>query len=181
MKYRRKKKSTNNLSKSDVELLSKRNVKKILQKTDKLKSWGKTGYMKSERLNKWYHFRSSIELSTLQRLDNADSYIEDFDTECFYIPYKLYNNTNAATLNYVPDIITKTVNGTVFVIEVKPASQLQEEKNLAKWNAATTWCWSQGARFLVITEKDVDNLIEILRAFEDKDITKAKTLLEWQS
>ena len=163
---------TSKMSRAQVERLSKRSAKKIIQGTDKLKSWGKSG---SLRLNKYFQFRSSIELNVIRQLDLAEDFIEDFDTECFLIEYKY----KGATLNYVPDVILKTVNGNVYVIEVKPASQLREDKNIAKWDRAKTWCWNRNARFFVITEKDCDNIIDIIKNFDDGKQDKARELLEW--
>lgn len=177
MKKKIKKKSyTQGMNKQQVERLSKSSARKIIQSTDNLRSWGKHGYYKSLRLNKYFYFRSSIEANVLKTLDQAEDLVEDFATEQFMIEYQFKN----ATLNYVPDFILKTKSGNRYVIEVKPVSQLQEEKNVAKWNTAKPWCWSRGVRFFVITDKDWPNLIEILNKFEDKDISQAQALMEWK-
>lgn len=174
-KSKSKKIDTSKMTRGQVEKLSRKNAEKIIAGTDKLKSWGKTGWYKSNRLDKWFHYRSSIEQTFLIELDGAAEYIEDFDTECFYIPY----HYKGATLNYVPDIITKTTNGNVFILEVKPAAQLSDPKNVAKWDEAKRWAWRNGAKFLVITEKDYGNVEEILTLLENKDMVKANALMEW--
>jgi hypothetical protein len=172
-----KKKHTSNapMNKTTVEKLSKRNAKEIIQGTDKLKSWGKTGWFKSKKQGKWYHYRSSIELNVLKEIDKSEKVIM-YETECFAIPY----NFKGATLNYIPDIILKTNKDKVYVIEVKPSNQLTEEKNLAKWDRAKSWCHSKQAKFFVITEKDFDKIDEILDNLHDNNITKANSLLEWK-
>lgn len=164
------------LTKQQVERLSRKNAKAIVGGYDKLRSWGKSGWFKSKRLNRYYYFRSMIEANVLKLLDESEDQIVDFDTEKFYIPYQF----KGATLNYCPDIILRTKSNKVYVVEVKPEAQLTEEKNLAKWAEAREWCWRQGVRFFVITEKDYPKLIEILQAFDSDDVTKAQMLMEWK-
>jgi hypothetical protein len=180
MPYRKPKKK---LTKPQAEALSRTNVKKIIQGTDNMKSWGKTGWYRSTRIKdetgrtfKWFHYRSTIELAVIQELDKAKNLILDYDGECFYIPYEY----KGMTCNYVPDFICKTNGGTVYVIEVKPASQLKDPKNQAKWSQAKRWCWQNKAKFIVITDKDKEQLIPILTFLEDKKTKEAKALLEWQ-
>jgi hypothetical protein len=174
-KPKRKQAQKKTLTRGQVEKLSRRNAEKLVAGTDNLKSWGKTGWYKSRRLDRWYHYRSSLEQTILTELDEAEEFIVDFDTECFYIPYQF----KGATLNYVPDIITKTKNESVFIIEVKPANQLKDPKNKAKWAEAKRWAWRNGARFVVITEKEYDNVEQILQYLEDKEVKKAQELMEW--
>jgi len=118
-----------------------------------------------------------IEANVIRTLDEAEDFIVDFDVEQFIIPYPF----KGATLNYVPDVILKTRNGSIFVIEVKPSSkkELTNEKNVAKWDRAKVWCWNRGVRFLVITDKDWPQLIKILQLLEDKNIQEAQSLMTW--
>lgn len=172
-----KKNKRNQFSRQQLERMSKNNAYKIMTNTDNLKSWGKTGWYKSKKLNEWFHYRSSIELKTLEILDELEI-VEDFDTECFAIPYMW--GTPPIQCHYIPDIILKTKGGKVFVVEVKPQKQLKETRNKVKWKAAKVWCWEQGCRFFVITENDNDNLGQILKLLEDKNIEGAQALLEWK-
>lgn len=180
MPKKRGKIDTSKLSKREVEALSKRSAQKMILNTTKLKSRGKTGWYKSQRLNKYYQFRSSIEMNVMKTLDEAADYIVDFDTEQFMIPYTYYEGPSAITYNYVPDFVLKTVNGKVFVIEVKPVSQFDDPKNVAKWDAAKQWCWRQGAKFLVISEKDWEHTIQTLKHLENNQINEAQKLIKWQ-
>lgn len=180
MPKKRGKIDTSKLSKREVEALSKRSAQKMILNTSRLVSRGRTGWYKSQRLNKYYQFRSSIEMNVMKTLDEAADYIVDFDTEQFMIPYTYYEGPSAITYNYVPDFVLKTVNGKVFVLEVKPASQFDDPKNVAKWTAAKQWCWRQGARFLVVSDKDWEHTIQILKYLEDNNISGANTLLEWK-
>lgn len=117
-----------------------------------------------------------IEANVIRTLEAASDYIVDFDAEKFMIPYAF----KTAQLNYVPDFIFKTTTGKVYILEVKPSSQLEEEKNVAKWEAASAWAWQRGAKFLVTTDKDWPNLIEALKAYEANDKDKVRQLLEWK-
>jgi hypothetical protein len=179
VKKKRGKIDTSKMTKSAVEKLSKRSAQKLILGTDKLKSRGKTGWYKSKRLNKYFKFKSSIEMNVIKTLDEAEDYIVDFDTEQFMIPYTYHDGPSAITYNYVPDFVLKTVNGKTFVIEVKPVSQFEEAKNVAKWTEAKTWCWRQGAKFLVISEKDWPNTIAILKHLELGKINEAQQLMHW--
>lgn len=176
----KKRKQKLNLNKQDIERLSKRSAQKLILGTDKLKSRGHSGWYKSQRLNKYFKFKSSIEMNVMKTLDEAADYIVDFDTEQFMIPYTYYEGPSAITFNYVPDFVLKTVNGKTFVVEVKPVSQFDDPKNVAKWDAAKQWCWRQGAKFLVVSEKDWPKTIQILKCLEDNNISDANKLLEWK-
>jgi hypothetical protein len=163
------------MSVAQIEKLSKSSAKKVINGTDALRNtgWGTKAYWKSKS-GKWYYFKSMIEANVLKTLD-GDSHIVDFDTEKFLIPY----NFKGCILNYVPDFILRTAAGNVFVVEVKPASQLLEEKNLSKWATAKVWCFTRGVRFFVITDKDWPKLIDIIKAFEAEDISGVQQLMEW--
>ena len=165
------------MRKEQVERLSKRNARAIIQGTDKLKSWGTSGWYKSVRLNKFYNFRSMIEANVIRTLDESANLVENFDTEVFMIPYQW----KGATCNYVPDVIVKTKSGKVIVIEVKPLSQTNNERNQAKWSAAKTWCWSRGVEFIVVTDKDWERLPDVLDAFDRGDREAALGLLEYRA
>ena len=158
-----------------IEKLSRSNAKKVILGTDKLQSWGTTGWFKSQRLNRAWKFRSMLEANAMRALDEAELIVKDFDCEVFMIPY----DWKGVTLNYVPDIVMKTFSDKVYVIEVKPSSQYNDAKNLAKWREAKRWCWERNARFFVIGEKDTKDLIQIIQHFEDKDIKAVRSLMEW--
>lgn len=162
------------MRREQAERLSRKNAKSIIHGTTKLKSWGKSGWYKSKRLNKFYNFRSMIEANVIRTLDEAEDIVEKFDMEVFMIPYKW----KGATCNYVPDIILRTTGGNTVVVEVKPLSKAKDERNIAKWEAAKTWCWNRGAKFIVITDKDWERLPDILRAIDNDDGDRAKELLE---
>ena len=84
--------------------------------------------------------------------------LEAIGAEALIIPYEF----KGATLNYVPDIVMKTKSGRTYLIEVKPHNQQEEEKNVAKWKRAREWCFARGVKFLVVTEKNRDELGDLL-------------------
>lgn len=157
-KSKPKKSFTSGMPLWQIEQLSRRSAEKIVEGTDNLKSWGKSGWFKFKSTGKWVHYRSAIELRTYRLLDSS-GLLQEVGTELLIIPY----NFKGANLNYVPDIILKTKGGKTWIIEVKPHSQLEEEKNVAKWDAARLWCFSKGARFKVITEKNAESVVEIIK------------------
>jgi hypothetical protein len=171
---KRRTRKNNSFTTQQLERISKQNAYKIITGTDNLKSWGKTGWYKSKKTGEWKQYRSSIELKTMQVIDESEMVV-DFDTECFAIPYMW----GGVECNYIPDIILKTTSGKVFVIEVKPASKLNDARNRAKWSAAKRWCWEKKCKFFVLTEKDNYKLDKILQSLEDKNIDKANSLMEW--
>lgn len=50
---------------------------------------------------------------------------------------------------YFPDAAVRLTDGRAILIEVKPSTLWADGQNLAKWNAATQWCFSQGWGFVV--------------------------------
>lgn len=145
------------LTKEQVERLSLANAKSIVNGTSKLKSWGKSGYYKFKSTGRWLHYRSTLELSVYRKLDES-GVIKDIEGEILIIPYTF----KGATLNYIPDIIVKTSSNRVYVLEVKPSDQLTEEKNVAKWDKASEFCFAKGAKFIVITENNLEQVKDLV-------------------
>lgn len=114
-------------------------------------------------------YRSSWEWAVMQMFDNNPS-ISRWASEAIKIPYRC-PLTNKQTV-YVPDFFVNYVdkNGKSHaeLWEVKPANQALKEKvgkskinqahyvkNMAKWEAARSWCKQQGIFFRVISENDI--------------------------
>lgn len=113
--------------------------------------------------------RSSWEFVFMKTLDEHPGVLH-WASENVKIPYR-DPLTNKSTV-YVPDFfvvyVDKNKKQHAELIEVKPESQSLREsvgknavnqaqyiKNLAKWEAAHTWCKQKGITFRVITEKDI--------------------------
>jgi NADH pyrophosphatase NudC (nudix superfamily) len=113
-------------------------------------------------------FRSSWELKCLQFFDNNPA-ITKVMSEEIKIPY--WNPVKRKPANYFPDFYIELVDksGTFRreLIEVKPHSQVVEQKNesvytalsravnYAKWEAAVKWCTARGINFRIITEAEI--------------------------
>lgn len=134
------------MSKEQVEKLSKRNAQKIIDGTDHLKSRGHTGTVILPRLRKRLGYRSGLERRSYLALD-AIAEVMDIATEPFMIEYDF----NGYKLHYVPDIIVRMFDGTIWLFEVKPQNQVHEPKNQAKFYAAKEFCEKRNMQFGIIT------------------------------
>lgn len=114
-------------------------------------------------------FRSSWEHTFMSFCDNNPS-IQQWASECVKIPYR--DPLTGKNTVYVPDFlityVDKNMKKHVELIEIKPANQMLKEKvgknpynqaqyvkNIAKWQAAQSWCKNQGISFRVISEADI--------------------------
>lgn len=117
--------------------------------------------------NKSPFYRSSWELSFCQFCDNNPSIIQ-WASESIHIPYR--NPMTGRQTIYVPDFFVMYIdkNGRKHgeIIEIKPSVETMAEArsprqkafallNMAKWEAATSWCKQQRLFFRVVTEKDI--------------------------
>ena len=118
-------------------------------------TWNHTGF-KTE----WYEskkagrifLRSSYESTFARQLD-ADKNVLSFTSEPMRIPY----TWEGSRKNYVPDFLVEYHNGSKEVIEVKPASLVNNEIVEAKKLAAEKFCKSLGVNYRVVTENDLNN------------------------
>jgi hypothetical protein len=119
--------------------------------------------------NKSPTYRSSWEWAFMRFCDNNPS-IQKWASEAISIPYRC-PLTGKQTI-YVPDFFIQYVDKSnkmhVELIEVKPQNQTLQEKigknrhnqmqyvkNLAKWQAAQSWCKSKGIKFRILNEQDL--------------------------
>ena len=123
-------------------------------------------------------YRSGYEKALMHWLDRNPNVLK-WSSESVCIPYTI--QTENKTRRYFPDflieILDKTGNKRILLIEVKPKKEtvlpvvtrrkkkstvIQEHvtyaKNQAKWEAARAWCKRHGAEFTIWTE---DQLIEL--------------------
>lgn len=113
-------------------------------------------------------YRSSWELACMKFFDHNPA-ITKVVSECIAIPY--FNPVKRRPANYYPDFYieytTKDGSQKKVLIEVKPASQVFEQKNdttyakltravnYAKWQAAVKWCDAKGIEFQILTEAQI--------------------------
>ena len=110
------------------------------------------------------YYRSGYEKKTYELLEH-DLEVTAYSAEPFKIPYLF----EGAWHNYTPDLKITYKDKNIEICEIKPASQTQMPKNIAKWDAMSKVAQSHGWRFQVITEKGI-------RMLEKKDIASAKNL-----
>lgn len=113
-------------------------------------------------------FRSSWELKCLQFFDNNPAVTKVMSEE-IAIPY--WNPIKKRVAKYFPDFYIELTDkhGTIRreLIEVKPQSQVLEQKNetmytklqrvtnYAKWEAAVDWCKQRNIYFRILSEKEI--------------------------
>lgn len=115
-------------------------------------------------------YRSGWELKLMGYLDSHEEVVQ-WQSEEFCIPYR--SPVDNRIHRYFPDFWVKKMDGSVLVIEVKPASQAEPPKqpkrmsrryvnevfeygkNQAKWKAATEYCKDRGWNFIVMTEREL--------------------------
>lgn len=103
-----------------------------------------------------------------------NSNIVEWSSEEIIVPY--YDPTKKRQRRYFIDLYFKMKDGTSFIIEIKPSSQLKPPKkgkrqskkyieeamtyvtNQSKWKAATEFAELRGHKFLVWTEKELKKL-----------------------
>lgn len=97
-------------------------------------------------------YRSSWELKLYKWCDNSDI-VEYWTTEAFAIPY--LKPTDGQIHRYFPDVLVKFTDGRMFLIEVKPKSQVQDDVVQAKAKAAIKFCEGRNITFIFMTEKEL--------------------------
>lgn len=93
--------------------------------------------------------------------------VKYWGSECITIPYTYVNGT---THTYNPDFVVEMMDGTKFIIEIKPKNQcvrpLNEngwlwdayKKNMCKWVAAKKFCDDRGFKFKILTEETISKM-----------------------
>lgn len=124
-------------------------------------------------------YRSSWELSMMQRLDMSANCLE-WVSEEVVIPY--YSIADSKNRRYYMDFYVKYKDDITCLIEVKPFEQTQRPKNtknpnaiktwitnICKWNATLDYCERRGWRFYIFTERGTipyKNKIELKRKYD---------------
>lgn len=99
------------------------------------------------------HYRSGYELDVYKLLDQ-DRDVATYQGEPFKVPY----NFKGKWHDYVPDIKVNYVDGAIEIWEIKPASQKNLPRNVAKWKAMQLHCEAMGWNFTVILEDGITKL-----------------------
>ncbi len=156
-----------NLSEADYilycEELSEKASKAYLDGT--LKPYGhnhKHGHYKSVKFNEEFYYQSSYELRFLEFCE-LNQEIKILVKSPYRIKYKIENKN----YNYIPDFLINNQ----FLIEIKPESMLDFDKNPYKFKAAKKFCKKENIKYLIITEKELDNLSEFFSKINNETDT----------
>lgn len=126
---------------------------KIPGKRRKLPNF-KEGYIISAKNNgKKMHYRSSWEEQVYESLEKMGDVIA-YDVEPFSIPYYFKGKRH----RYFPDLKVTYTNGIVEIWEIKPQTQITNERNQAKFKSAEYFCHQRGWKLEIITEQRIQKL-----------------------
>lgn len=133
------------------------------------------GYVNPNTLKKYANeckdqpiiYRSGLEWKFMQYCENIDA-ISKWASEPLAIPY--YNRLLKKQANYYIDYVIEDKDGNVCLVEVKPYAQTQKPNvfdseyakkmwitNVDKWTAAKKYCNEHNMKFIIVTEKTLDN------------------------
>jgi len=113
----------------------------------------KSGEFFSKKNNKNLFFRSGMEMEFYKILEKKND-VARYTPECLEIEYNFQGRTH----RYIPDILVEYTNGKRQLWEIKPKSQTKLPKNLAKWEAANSYCQKRNIEFIVLTERGLKQL-----------------------
>lgn len=145
--------STKN-ARSFIQHCSKERVEKISDSVSKLYLEGfrpRTSYddgWVATRIGEKVYCRSSYEKQAVNLLNSFEDVIS-IKAEPLRIPYEI----NGIRRYYLPDLLVSTAKGDLYLIEVKPRSQIEEERNQIKFVAACNYAKKHNMIFLIWTEE----------------------------
>jgi len=113
----------------------------------------KSGEFFSKKNNKNLYFRSGMEMEFYKILEKKSD-VAKYSPECLEIEYYFQGRSH----RYIPDILVEYTNGKKQLWEIKPKSQTKLPKNLAKWEAANSYCQKRNIEFIVLTERGLKQL-----------------------
>jgi TnsA endonuclease-like protein len=83
--------------------------------------------------------------------------VVSFKKDKIRLPYMFENKKRV----YITDYFVKYSDGTQELVEIKPKCFLDYPQNTAKFEAAKIWCNDNGARFVIITEDELTNMVPL--------------------
>ena len=111
-------------------------------------------------------YRSSYEWRFINWLEHSPK-VKRWGSECMNIPYTL----GGVFHTYYPDFVVELVNGTIWVVEIKPKNQTHKPsnqntyaweqwlKNKEKWRYAIDYCNKHNLSFKIFTEDTINRLV----------------------
>ncbi len=108
----------------------------------------RTGEIYLSKAKKVVQYESGIERKVLLFLENNE-YVSEINTQCIVIPYEYADKER----EYYPDIVIKTVNNEICVLEVKTFFQMPIYQNVLKFRAMHEFCKKNGMGYTIIDER----------------------------
>lgn len=111
-------------------------------------------------------YRSSYERKFIAWLESS-SKVKYWGSEIIKIPYTYIDGTQH---NYYPDYVVEMVDGTKYIIEIKPKNQTTKpinenswawkeySKNICKWTETQRFCDLRGIKFKILTEETINQI-----------------------
>lgn len=109
----------------------------------------KSGIFVSQKTKKEMEYESSLEKTVLEALDGI-SEVKWFDTQCLSFVYSGKDDE----YDYFADIVCRTIDQQVVVIEVKPAKTACNWLNYRKYMAGKHLCAKNDWHYLVVSPKE---------------------------
>jgi hypothetical protein len=104
----------------------------------------------SSKIERDVNFMSLYEKKAYEILDSMES-VASYQDQPFTISYEY----NGQPFTYIPDILVYLTDGSIKLLEVKPAERLSSPRVQAKHAAAEVFCIKKGWAFMVLTEVDL--------------------------
>ena len=125
-----------------------------------------SGMFWSSKNNREYIFRSTYEFAYFYILEQTDD-VMSYIVEPFHLPYK--HPFNGKIRKYYPDIMVLYRDGTMKLLEIKPASMVTDPVVARKASAARAHLLRNNipATFEFITEEDIFNTAKDYRNLKD--------------
>lgn len=112
------------------------------------------GFYYSKKMNKEIYYDSGIELLFYELLEKSDRVKYYFDQ-----PFKINYTYNGRERDYYPDTLVVLKNKKMFVVEIKPITEMGLFKNRLKWREMKSFCNETGIGYIITDLKK--SLIEI--------------------
>jgi len=134
--------------------------KRVMEGTLGSNQYYKKGWVVLERLGIEVYYHSSYELKALLQLDSCPM-VSEVSRKSIRIQYK---KEDGSTHYYIPDLLITTIDGSNYIVEVKPNCFVDDKENRVKSEAAIRYAARHNMIFLTWTE-------DIL--FSDNGVTTA--------
>ena len=107
-----------------------------------------TGTLDLRKSGRPVQYESGVERKVLLFLEKND-YVTEINTQCISIKYEY----NGKERTYFPDIVIKTIENEICIIEVKTFYQMALHQNVLKFRAMHNFCKEHGMGYTVIDDR----------------------------